>query len=345
MDRDKGPGTGRPWETIMRIRMIRRALACTTVIAVAGFALPSGAIAADVLVAVGQNATEHYEVARAICRHVQRTGGALTCEALRIEGRDAAEPIAVLSDVRTGAIEVGLVTSDWQHHAFEGSGPVEFMDVKFDNIRSLFSLHSEAFTVVARRDAAIETLDDLVGKRVNIGNPGSGQRAIMEMVMKAKGWTRDSFQLADELTESEQSLALCHARVQAMVLTVAHPNAALARTMELCDAIIVAAAGGEIEKLVGENRFMAMTEVPADAYPGSASAVSTFGVTVTAVSSSDIDEELAYAVTKSVFDGLDRLKRLHPALGNLRPDRMAMDGVSAPPHPGALRYFREQGLM
>ena len=143
----------------MDLRTIRQALACTTVVAVAGFALPSVAIAADVLVAVGQNSTEHYEVARAVCRHVQRAEGNLTCEALRIEGRDAAEPLAVLSDVRTGAIEVGLITSDWQYHAVEGSGPVEFMDVKFDNVRSLFSLHSEAFTVVARRDAGIGSLD------------------------------------------------------------------------------------------------------------------------------------------------------------------------------------------
>ncbi len=315
------------------------------VLTVAAVAQPTKASAADIFIGTGISAKVHYDVGRAICRHVQRMTKQITCEVLPIEGRDAAEPIAVLSDVRNGSIEIGLVQSDWQYYAVEGSGPLEFTDVKFDNIRALFSLHSEPFTVVARRDSGIDALSDLEGKRVNIGNPGSNQRAVMESVMKAKGWTRGSFQLAEELTEFEQSLALCHNRVQAMVATVAHPNQAIAKAIELCDAKVVKVAGVAIDKLVADNRFFVTAEVPGGLYKEMEDPVQTFGVTLTAVSSTDMDDDLVYTIVKTVFDNLNDFKRLYPALGNLVPGRMMTDGLSAPLHPGALRYYRESGMM
>jgi len=305
----------------------------------------SSSFAADVLIGAGSNAATHFDVGRAICRQIQTASNGATCEAQSIEGGDAAEPIAVLSGVRTGLIEVGVVPSDWQYHAAQGTGPFEFMDVKFDSIRSLFSLHSEPFTLVARRDAGIDGLDDLAGKRISIGNPGTNRRAIMDMVMAAKGWTGKSFQLTEELTELEQSLALCHARVQAIVLTVAHPDTALAKTLELCDAKPVQVTGAEIDKLMVDSGYLVAAEIPGGSYAMIGNATQTFGVVVTAVSSEDLADDDAYDIVKAVFESLDKFKRLHPALGNLVPKRMVTDGLSAPMHPGAIRYFKERGML
>jgi TRAP transporter TAXI family solute receptor len=320
-------------------------LAWMATLLVATAALPAGALAADLIIGTGTAAKVHTSVGRAICRLIQKTNPGTSCDVARIEGRDAAEPIAILSEVRNNAIEIGIVQSDWQYHAFQGSGPVQFMDVKFDNLRSLFSLHGELFTVVVRRDAGIESLDDLAGKRVNIGNPGSGQRAIMEMVMMAKGWTQKSFQLADELSDAEQLLALCHNRVQAVVSVVSHPDDRIAKALELCDAKIIPASGAEIDKLVADNRFLASSDVAMGVYADSDVLISTFGVMVTAVASADLDDQTAYRIVKSVFDNLEYMKRLHTALGNLLPGRMITAGLSAPLHPGAARYFRENGMM
>ena len=310
----------------------------------AGVGISAATFAADIIIGTGSSARVHYSVGRAMCRQIQRESQGLTCEVLRIEGRDAAEPLAVLSNVRNGAIEVGLVQSDWQYHAFQGTGPLKFIDIKFDNLRSLFSLHGEPFTVIARRDSGIKSLNDLAGKRVNIGNPGSKQRVVMEMVMKAKGWTRESFQLVDELTEAEQSLALCHNRVQAIVSTVSHPDPAIAKAIELCDAAVVEVSGAAIDRLIADNHFFVATEVPAGVYKQD-KPVKTFGVIVTAVSSADAADDTTYAIVKSVFDNLQNFKRLHSALGNLLPGRMMTDGLSAPTHGGAARYFREKGMM
>jgi TRAP transporter TAXI family solute receptor len=330
-------------EGTMEKRRIPLAWMATLLVAIA--ALPAGALAADLIIGAGTTAQVHTSVGRAICRLIQKTNPGTSCEIASIEGRDAAEPIAILSEVRNNAIEIGIVQSDWQYHAFQGSGPLQFMDVNFDNLRSLFSLHGELFTVIVRRDAGIESLDDLAGKRVNIGNPGSSQRAVMDMVMMAKGWTQKSFQLADELSDAEQLLALCHNRVQAVVSVVSHPDERTAKALELCDAKIMAVSGSEIDKLVADNRFLASSDVPAGVYSDSDVLIATFGVMVTAVTSADLDDQTAYQVVKSVFDNLEYMKRLHTALGNLLPGRMITAGLSAPLHPGAARYFRENGMM
>ncbi len=323
--------------TIPLVRM------ATLLLAVAAFSV--GAFAADLIIGTGTTANVHTSVGRAICRLIQKTNPGTTCEVATVEGRHAAEPLAVLTEVRNGAIEIGIVQSDWQYHAFQGTGPVEFTDVSFENLRSLFSLHGELFTVIARRDSGIETLDDLAGKRVNIGNPGSNQRAIMDMVMDAKGWTEGTFQFADELSDAEQLLALCHNRVQAVVSVVSHPDERIAKALDLCDAKIIPVSGAEIDKLVADNRFLASSEVPTSSYAESDVLIPTFGVMVTAVTSSDLDDETVYRVVKSVFDNLEYMKRLHRALGNLLPGRMITAGLSAPLHPGAARYYREKGMM
>ena len=301
--------------------------------------------AADFVVGVGDTSRVHFHVGRALCRVIKRAIQGVSCEALRFEGVDQAEPLAVLNDVRNGGIDIGIVQSDWIHHAYEGTGPVKFMHEKFSNLRTLFVLHGEPFTVIARRDARIAKLNDLAGKRVNIGQPGSNQRVVMEQVMAAKGWTRESFQVADELAGPEQSLALCHNRIQAMVVTVAHPDPDVRKTLELCGAEIVEISGPAIDKLIVQEPYFTVITIPAGTYKTQANTVQSFGARVAAVTSEDVPEDLAYAVVKAVFDNLDSFKRLHPGLGHLQAKDLMKNGVTAPLHPGAVRYFREAGMM
>jgi len=321
--------------------MVPLATAFAVAISAAGMASSDRARAADVIIGVGDEAPVHFHVGRAICRAIGTSIEGETCQTERIEGRDAAEPLAVLGEVRNGAIEIGIVQSDWLHHAFTGSGPVEFMDVGFENLRILLLLHGEPFTVVARRDAGISKLADLAGKRVNIGVPGSDQRVVMQQVMTAMGWSRDSFSLADELTGPEQSLALCHDRIQAMVAIVAHPDADLAKTMALCDAELVEIAGAEIAGLVADKPYFAVTEIPAGSYENQGAAIKTFGVRVVAVVSEDMSDTTAFDIVQAVFGSFNRFKRLHPALRQLRPQDLKSEGDGAPMHPGALRKFIE----
>ena len=311
------------------------------VLAAAVLAWPATASQAqDIVIGTGTNSGVYYPAGRAICRLVERHLEGLTCRAQAMEG-----PLANLGNVAGGAIEIGIAQSDWQYHAVTGTGQAAFVDTDFGNLRALFSLHGEPFTVVARRDASIRTLDDLKGKRVNIGNPGSGARATMEAVMAAKGWTKKDFLLAEELPADQQTLALCFDRVQAMVYTVGHPNAAILQAAGLCDAVFVEVAGEAIDTLVAETPYYAYTRIPGGMYEGNPDSVVTFGVKATVVSAAEVDGDLIYAVVKAVFDDLETLRRMHPAFGLLDARAMARDGLSAPLHEGAARYFREKGLL
>ncbi len=308
-------------------------------------ALPTGtpAWASDnkVTIGTGSRAGVYFQVGRAICRLVNQTQAdhGIACDAPSTAGS-----ISNLQALRSGQLQLAVAQSDWQYHAVQGTS--RFTAAKPDpDLRAVFSVHGEPFTLVARRDSGIRHLRDLEGRRVNIGNPGSGQRGTMEVVMEAMGWNKRSFSLTDELPASQQSLALCHDRVQAMVYTVGHPNDSVAQAVRLCDAMIAEVSGKEIEKLIAERPYYAFTSIPGGLYSGNVDDVRTFGVKATVVTSSKVDAETVYAITRAVFDNFDSFRSLHPAFTDLQPALMVRDGLSAPLHEGALRYFKERGWL
>ncbi len=307
----------------------------------AAIVTPVSALAGEkLLIGTGSKDGVYFYAGRAICQIVNTAGKEISCEAVPTAGS-----LYNLDNVRQGGLDIGICQSDWQFHAVKGSGPFQFMDGSFTNLRALFSLHSEPFTLVVRRDAKIANLDATVGRRINIGNPGSGQRATMEVVMKAMGWTKKDFQLVEELKASEQSFALCNNRIQAMVYTVGHPNESVSKAVRLCNATIAPVHNPQIDKLVADNPYYTYTTIPGGLYTGIDNSVRTFGVKATVVASSDMSEETVYQIVKAVFDNLDRFRKLHPALNVLRPEQMVKDGISAPLHDGAVKYFKEKGLM
>jgi TRAP transporter TAXI family solute receptor len=249
-----------------------------------------------------------------------------------------------INTIREGELEFGVAQSDWQYHAYNGTS--KFADAgAFEGLRAVFSVHPEPFTVVARADAGIKTFDDLKGKRVNIGNPGSGQRGTMEVLMEAMGWTTGDFALATELKASEQSAALCDNQIDAMVYTVGHPSGSIQEATTACDSVLVEVSGAAVDQLVADNSFYRTATIPGGMYRGNDMDTMTFGVGATFVTSADVSEEAVYAVVKSVFENFDDFKGLHPAFANLKPEEMIKDGLSAPLHDGAAKYYREKGWM
>ena len=239
---------------------------------------------------------------------------------------------------------MGVAQSDWQYHAYHGTSQFEEQGPNKE-LRAVFSVHAEPFTVVARADAGIKNFDDLKGKRVNIGNPGSGQRGTMEVVMAAKGWTMDDFALASELKAAEQSKALCDNKIDAMVYTVGHPAGSIKEATTTCDTVLVNVEGPVIDKLVADNAYYRKAVIPGGMYQGNPDDTRTFGVGATFVSSTNTPAETVYQVVKSVFENFDDFLRLHPAFENLTKEQMVKDGLSAPLHDGAAKYYKEAGLM
>ncbi len=283
----------------------------------------------------------YYPAGGAICRLVNRERAD---HGIRCGVESTAGSVYNINAIRSGELEFGVTQSDWQFHAYEGSSQFEEQGA-FEDLRAVFSLHPEPFTVVARADAGIETFTDLQGKRVNVGNPGSGQRGTMEVVMDAIGWTMDDFQLASELQAAEQSQALCDNNIDAMIYTVGHPSGSIQEATTACDAVLVEVWTGEIEGLVEERPYYRQATIPGGMYRGNPEDTTTFGVGATFVTSAQVPDDVVYEVTRAIFENLDQFRSLHPALANLSAEEMVADGLSAPLHPGAERYFREAGLM
>ncbi len=341
----RAPSLSRPVLAPVKANNAALRLIAATMVTLALVSAPAKpANAADIVIATGDEDSLYDQVGRAMCHFLRRHSDGLACLPLRTPAGDTTISISNLNNVRGGAVEFGLARADAQFHAVEHSGPFEFMDITHENLRSVFSLYSQDFTLLARRDAGIESANDLAGRRVNIGAPQSETRRLMEQVMAIKGLTKSDFLLAEELPAAQQTLAFCFDRIEAMPLFVAHPDTVVNRVTDLCDAVLIDVNGAQIDELVGKAAYFTPVMAPGGIYAGNGAAVQTFGVTATLISSDSVDEDTVYQVVKTVFENLDALKTAHPVLHSLNPGRMVSEGLSAPVHEGALRYYRERGL-
>lgn len=304
---------------------------------------PSGQAKADQFITIGTGGVTgvYYPTGGAICRLVNRgrRGHGIRCSVESTGGS-----IYNLNALRKGEMDLAVAQSDWQYHAYKGTKFFEKQGA-MTNLNSVFSIHNEAFTIVARADADVNTLDDLKGKRVNIGNSGSGMRATMDIIMEAKGWAKTDFKVAAELKAAEQPQALCDNKIDVMIYAAGHPNGAVQEVATSCPTKLINVVGPEIDKLVRENPFYAYATIPGGMYAGTPEDIKTFGVKATFVTTSEADEEVIYRVVKAVFDNFENFKTLHPVFAHLDPKKMMTEGNVAPLHKGAERYFREKGLL
>ena len=294
-----------------------------------------------VTIGTGGQTGVYYVVGQSVCKLVNRDTGKT---GIRCTAPSTGGSIDNINSIRSGARNLGVAQSDWQYHAYNGTSKFEDQG-PFKELRAVFSIHPEPFTVVARADSGIKTFADLKGKRVNVGNPGSGQRGTMEVVMDKLGWTMDDFALASDLKAAEQSAALCDNKVDAIIYTVGHPSGSIEEAATSCDSILIPVTGPEIDALVADNPFYAKAVIPGGMYRGTENDVETFGVLSTLVSSTATDPDMVYEVVKAVFDNFDRFKKLHPAFEHLDPKNMIKDGLTAPLHDGAVKYYKEKGMM
>ncbi|MCS4504858.1 hypothetical protein KBTX_01445 [wastewater metagenome] len=302
-----------------------------------------GASAQEEFVTIGTGGVTgvYYPAGGAICRLVNKGRSE---HGIRCSVESTGGSVYNLNALRSGELDFGVVQSDWQYHAYNGTS--KFSDQgPFKKLRAVFSLHPEPFTVVARADSGITNFEDLKGKRVNVGNPGSGQRATMEIAMDAMGWSMDDFSLASELKASEMASALCDNNIDAFVYVVGHPSGSIEEATTACDARLVNVKNPAIEKLVDERPYYSFATIPGGMYRGNPDDVTTFGVRATFVTTTDTSEKAVYTLVKSVFENFDQFTSLHPAFQVLKKKEMANASLSAPLHAGAQKYYKEAGLI
>ncbi|OOF54637.1 TAXI family TRAP transporter solute-binding subunit [Rodentibacter genomosp. 2] len=293
-----------------------------------------------ITIGTGGQTGVYYVVGQSICQLVNRDTAKTQ---IKCNAPSTGASVANLNAIAANQMEMGIAQSDWQYHAYNGTS--SFAGKKNDKLRAVFSIHPEPFTLMARDDSGIQKFDDLKGKRVNVGDPGSGTRATMNVILAAKGWTDKEFKVASELKPAEMASVMCDNNLDAITYNVGHPNGALKEAAASCNAHLVPITGTEIDKLVADNPYYAKATIPGGLYKGTDNPVDTFGVYATLVTSSDVDADSVYAIVKAVFDNFDRFKRLHPAFAHLKQEEMIKNALSAPLHEGAVRYYKEKGWL
>jgi TRAP transporter TAXI family solute receptor len=280
----------------------------------------------------------YYAAGGAICRLVNKDRAR---HSIRCSVESTGGSVFNINTIKAGELDLGFAQSDIQYNALKGVG--QFSGAPFGDLRSVFSVHPEPFTVVARKEAGVKSFADFKGKRFNVGNPGSGTRASLDELLAAMGWQLSDFSLASELKADEHGSALCDGKIDGFIYGVGHPSANIQDPTTTCGARLVPLRGPAVEKLVAERPYYAKTEIPGGLYPNNPDPTETYGVLATLVASAQTPADTVYQVVKAVFDNFDELKRLHPALANLKPENMIKDGLSAPLHEGAVRYYTERG--
>ncbi len=305
----------------------------------------SFAAAKYINIATGSITGVYYPAGGAICRFVNR---GRKDHNIRCSAESTGGSVANLNSLRKGTTDLAIVQSDWQYHAYNGTG--FFGDqAPFKDLRSMFSLYTETFTLAVLENSGIKKLDDIVGKTVNFGPQGSGMYATMEVLTKVKGWDKASFSGIANLDPSEQIKALCSGKINVMIYTSGNPNGVLQEATQYenskCRVKILSVDRETIDKLVKVNPFYVKAIIPGGMYRGNPDDIETFGVKATVVTSSQISDDIVYNITKAVFSDFDNFKTLHPVFSYLSKKDVIKSGNSAPLHPGAIRYYKETGLL
>lgn len=314
------------------------------------FLSPGGSLAQGkkfISIGTGGPTGVYFVVGQSICRQVHREAAEGRKKGrkhgIRCSAPSTGGSTYNIGQISQGELDFGVAQSDWQYHAYNGTAPDKVK--KFDGLRAVFSVHPEPYHIIVGSGSGINSWGDLKGKRFNIGNPGSGQRGTTEVLMAAYGTAKGDFKIATELTSTEQSKALCDGKIDAYGYTVGVPNAGVSVATDGCDARIINLDTAVEKKLVSENAYYAFATIPKGTYKTTDKDVTTFGVMATFVTSAEVPEDIVYEVTRAVFENLDDFRRLHPAFANLDPKKMIKNALSAPLHPGAVKYYKEKGWM
>jgi hypothetical protein len=320
-----------------------KAVRLSLTIAAASIALPAApAFAQGKFITIGTGGVTgvYYAAGGAICRLVNKDRAK---HGVRCSVESTGGSVFNVNTIKAGELDMGVAQSDVQYNAVKGVN--QFKDGAYADLRAVMSLHPEPFTVVARKEVNAKGFTDFKGKRFNIGNPGSGTRASMEELLGAMGWKTGDFSLAAELKADEHGPALCDGKIDGFFYAVGHPSANIQDPTTTCGAKLVPLGGAAVEKLVKEKPYYAKVTIPAGLYPNNPQATDTYGVLATFVTSSKVPADTIYLVVKAIFDNFEDFKKLHPALAALKPENMIKDGLSAPLHDGAAKYYKEKGWM
>lgn len=303
-------------------------------------ALTLPAFAAEfITIGTGGVTGTYYPTGGAICRLVNQYKKETK---IRCSVESTGGSVYNVNTIKNGELDFGIVQSDVVYQASKGTGRYQGNTIK--KLKSVMAIYPELLTLVSRKDANINSLADVKGKRINLGNPGSGNEATALNLFKVSGIKKSDLEFAGALKASEMPDALRDNKIDGYFYMVGHPTANIKDASNSVDVKIVPLKGNNVDKLIKENPYFAKADVPGGIYKGNPDGTPTFGVKAVLVTSDDVSEKAVYTVVKAILENFEKFKKLHPAYANIT-KKSLLDGLSAPLHEGAKKYFKEAGIL
>jgi uncharacterized protein len=281
----------------------------------------------------------YYPTGGAICRLVNKYKKETK---IRCSVESTAGSVYNINTIKNGDLDFGIAQSDVVYQASKGTG--EFKGKAIKKLKSVMAIYPELLTLVTRKDANINSISDIKGKRINLGNPGSGNEATTLTLFEASGIKKEDLKFAGTLKASEMPDALKEDKIDGYFYMVGHPTANIKDATNSVNAKITPLEGFNIDALIKKYPYFAKADVPGGMYKGNPEEIPTFGVKAVLITSDDVSEKAVYTTVKAILENFDKFKELHPAYSNITKESL-LDGLSAPLHEGAKQYFKEAGLL
>ena len=308
-------------------------------IALAG-ALSLPAFAAQfITIGTGGVTGVYYPTGGAICRMVnklkKKTG-------IRCSVESTGGSVYNVNTIHQGELDFGISQSDTAYQAYNGIGKFKGKPIK--ELRSVMAIYPELLTFVVAKRSGIKTLMDVKGKRVNIDTPGSGTRMTTEIVLKAFGIKHSDLKQIDELSSSEGPTLLKDDHVDGYFAVFGHPTANIKDAANSVDIDLIPIEGKPVDMLVKKYPYYAKGIISGTFYKGVTHDTPSIGVKAVLVTSAKTSDKVVYTVMKTILDNFAAFKKLHPAYKTIT-KKSLLDGLSIPQHPGAIKAFKEAGIL
>jgi len=281
----------------------------------------------------------YYPTGGAICRQVNKMKKVTK---IRCSVESTGGSVYNINTIKNGELDFGIAQSDTVYQASKGTGKFEGKQVK--KLKSVMAIYPELLALVSRKDANIKSIMDVKGKRINLGNPGSGNEATALTLFDANNIKKSDLKFAGALKAAEMPDALRDNKIDGYFYMIGHPNANIKDATNSVDTRIVPLEGKAIDNMIAKYPYFAKSKIVKGLYKGVDADVNTFGVKAVLVTSTDVSDKAVYTVVKAILENFDSFKKLHPAYNNITKESL-LDGLSAPMHKGAMKYFKEAGLL
>jgi uncharacterized protein len=242
-----------------------------------------------------------------------------------------------MTTIKNGDAEIAFSQTDIASYAVDGK--LMFENNQVENVKAIATLYPETVQIVTTKESGITSVEDLKGKKVSVGAPGSGTVANAEQILEVHGMTFDDIQKQD-LSFDESTQGIQDGTIDAAFVTAGTPTGAVESLGATEDVVIVPIEEDKIDALIKKYPFYIKDQVPSGTY-GLESAVTTVAVQAMLVASSDLADDVVYDITKAIFENLDKVTH---AKGKLIKVENALNGVGIDVHPGAQKYFDEKGV-